>query len=275
MTSTDHTPSRGCYQRGCEDKACILEGYRYRKQLNLEHNRGQYRLKDSTQTRVHMERLQAAGWSTAQIARKAKLSHSTLSDISAGRPRISRETAAAVLNIHIGPPVEAPPVDAVGTVRRLRALLYIGHSLRRIASHADMSIAKLGKLAAGQFSKVSPQTAESIARAYRLLSSAPGTSPQSRGHARRNGWHGPLAWDDIDDPAAEPEEAEPYKPISTNGRDSLRKAEIEHLYLLGESIPSIAKKFDGNEKYTSDLLGAALRERPQRIARQQRMGAAA
>lgn len=205
MTTADHSPSRACYLRGCDNEACVLEGYRYRKQLALEHNRGQYRLRDSTQARVHMERLYAAGWTTAQIARKARVSHSTLSDLDAGRQKISRQTALAVLSIRIGPPVEAQPVDAVGTVRRLRALMCIGHSLPRIAPHTGMSAAKLWQLITGRFSKISPQTAESIARAYRTLSSTSGTSPKARAHARRKNWHGPLAWDDIDDPACKPE----------------------------------------------------------------------
>jgi Flp pilus assembly protein TadB len=54
----------------------------------------------------------------------------------------------------------------------------------------------------------------------------------------------------------------------------MRKAEIEHLYLLGESITSIAKQLGGNEKYITDQLAAVLRERAakaeqERAARQQ------
>jgi hypothetical protein len=49
--------------------------------------------------------------------------------------------------------------------------------------------------------------------------------------------------------------------MAANGRDSMRKAEIEHLYLLGESVASIAKKLGANEKYTSDQLAVVLRER--------------
>ncbi|MFD1277377.1 hypothetical protein ACFQ51_52425 [Streptomyces kaempferi] len=40
-TATEtHTPSRGCYQRGCRSDGCTRANYRYGKRLATEHVRG-------------------------------------------------------------------------------------------------------------------------------------------------------------------------------------------------------------------------------------------
>ncbi|WP_217235418.1 hypothetical protein [Streptomyces sp. AC555_RSS877] len=283
MTTADHTPSRGCYQRGCRTEACSNENYRYMSRLRLEHHRGQRRRTDATQTRHHIERLLAAGWTQAQIARAAGLAHHLISDVRRGKQIISNNTAYAVLSVPIGtPPADTRDVNATGTMRRLRALVAIGWPIDQLAPQLGIFPTALGNITRGELANVRATTADTVALHYQHLIRRPGPSNRSRILARKKGWHGPAAWDDnIDDPNAQPEECAPFEAAPKYERDPDRKREIEHLYLLGESPEQIAKRLGGNEKYIGDQLGAVLRERAARAeaarqaAKQRQLGVAA
>jgi hypothetical protein len=261
---TAHTPSRACYQRGCRLPECVRANGRYEKALNLEHARGHRRQIDAQQTRVHIERLRAADWSNPAIAQAAGVARSTIDSLTKGQREVRSWVALAILSIPVGPPPAPSGIDATGSIRRLRALAVLGHPFRTVAAIVGCSNDKLERIANGWFDTINPGTAAGITRAYKRLCSVPGTSPHSRSRAERRGWHGPLAWDDIDDPNCQPEQAAPYEAVSKYERDPDKTAEIEHLYLLGESLEQIAKQLGGNEKYIRDQLGAILRRRAQR-----------
>lgn len=201
-----HAPSRGCYQAGCRTEACAQAAYRYEKQLSVEHARGQRRLIDATQTRTHIERLVANGWSHRHIARAAGSARSVITAIVNDQQEIRTSTARAVLAIHIGPPPGIPStVNSVGSMRRIRALMTIGHACPAIGACAGMSPDKIERIAAGLYPAVTRETADVITRVYRQLLTTPGPSWRAQRHARKHGWHGPLAWDNIDDPNCRPE----------------------------------------------------------------------
>lgn len=205
-TTADHTPSRGCYQRGCRLPECVNENYRYMSRLRLEHHRGQRRRCDATQTRHHIERLLAAGWTQAQIARAAGLVHHLISDIRRGKQTIANNTAYAILTVPIGPPPAGTrDVDATGTMRRLRALVAIGWPIEQLAPQLGIYPTALGNIARGELRSVRATTADAVALLYQHLVRQPGPSNRSRILARKKGWHGPLAWEAIDDPNEQPE----------------------------------------------------------------------
>lgn len=271
MTTADHTPSRGCYQRGCQTDACTNENYRYMSRLRLEHHRGQRRRTDATQTRHHIERLLAAGWTQAQIARAADLAHHLISDVRHGQQTISTNTARAILSVPIGtPPADTRDVNATGTMRRLRALVAIGWPIDQLAPILGIFPTALGNIARGALANVRATTADTIALHYQHLIRRPGPSNRGRILARKKGWHGPAAWDGaaIDDPNAKPETSKPYKPADKYGRDPDRTREIEHLYLLNESPQQIAKQLGGNEKYIRDQLAAVIAKRAKRAEKE-------
>lgn len=206
MTTVVHTPSRACYQHGCQQPECKQADYQYMSRLRLEHHRGQRRRCDATQTRNHVERLLATGWTRAQIARAADVAHRTIGVIAAGAPTISNRTALAILNVPVGPaPNDHRDVDATGTVRRLRALVAIGWPIAHLAKRLGMYDTALGNIARGQLEHVRATTAEAVAALYRELCCIPGPNQRVRDGARKKGWHGPIAWDDIDDPNEQPE----------------------------------------------------------------------
>lgn len=207
MTTTDHTPSRGCYQQGCRADGCVHQSYIYEKQLALDHSRGHHRKKDATQTRAHIERLHAAGWTNRQIGLAAHVARSIVSAIANGQPEVFNRTALAILTVHVGPPPAPPSTDGTGSMRRVRALMAIGHTCPTISQHSGMSSDKLERIANGYFPTVTPQTADKVARAYRHLITTPGLSWRARKHAANKQWYGPLAWDAIDDPKCKPDTA--------------------------------------------------------------------
>jgi len=275
-TTADHTPSRNCYLRGCRQQACIDASTRYTKRLRVEHQRGQYRMTDATQTRQHIERLMTAGWTQRQIAHASGVESASIHQIYTGhQEKTATWRAAAILNVPITqPPANPRRVNATGTRRRLQALRVIGHRRYDLAASLGITADRIKHITNGHTKHVTPAEATAVARLYRRLSTVPGPSQQTATIARNKGWHGPLDWDDIDDPNCKPEKAAPYKPADKYKRDNDRTREIEHLYLLGESVPFIAKQLGGNEKYIGDQLTEIIRKREKR-AQQERAATAA
>lgn len=240
-----HTPSRACYQHGCRQPACKQADYAYMARLRLDHHRGQYRRTDATQTRHHIERLIAAGWTQAQIARTAGLYHRIIGAVQAGQHTVANDTARAILNIPIGPaPRDAQDVDATGTVRRVRSLVAIGWPLAQLAPRFGLYVSALGRIANGRLEHVRATTADTIAREYRHLARTPGPSQLVRARAVRRGWNGPAAWDEqtIDDPHAQPEPSASAPELKRNELAALRREEITHLAGYGVTVEEIAKR---------------------------------
>lgn len=106
-------------------------------------------------------------------------------------------------NIH----TKATRVDATGTVRRLRALVAIGHSQTELAKRLGVFPTHVSLLIHGKQSCVTPATYSAVMALFTGLWAHPVQSPagaRSRAIAKAHGWVGPLAWDDIDDPTEKP-----------------------------------------------------------------------
>lgn len=103
-------------------------------------------------------------------------------------------------------------VLAIGTWRRIEALMCLGWSQATIAERAGLCQPNISEMLRSRRDRIRRSIADRIAAVYDDLSmlSPMDTSPQSAGrvraHARRRGYAPPLAWDDdtIDDPSAVP-----------------------------------------------------------------------
>jgi hypothetical protein len=98
---------------------------------------------------------------------------------------------------HIGLPVQ---VDAGPTIRRLRALQAIGHSMPSVARVADLPVGTLHRLTATRNPFVRRTTADAVTTAYvALCMTVPVGRYVTRDRARAagKGWLPPLAWADI------------------------------------------------------------------------------
>jgi hypothetical protein len=225
--------------------------------LRLDHHRGQKRRCNAAQTRHHVERLLAAGWHQAQIARAAGIAHRTVGSVTAGADSISKRTALALLSIPIGPPPgDHRDVDSTGTVRRVRALVAIGWPIAHLATQFGLYPTALGNIARGELQHVRATTADTIALHYQHLARTPGPSQRARNEARSKGWHGPLAWDGaaIDNPAAEPETETGELELKRDELAALRRAEIEHLASYNLGIHEIGARLGMAPGYVRDIL---------------------
>lgn len=95
-------------------------------------------------------------------------------------------------------------VPAVGTARRLQALVAFGYTWLALENRLGLSRRSLRCIAVGTNSRVLRSTAENIALLFEELSATPGPSSYARKIAARHGWVPPLAWDSIDDPGELP-----------------------------------------------------------------------
>ena len=163
--------------------------------------------------RDHLDRLMAhAG--LARIADAAHISRSEILDVYYGQRgtnhqhvdaslrTITASTANRLLAVTPNQLVHAF-VDATGTIRRLRALVAVGYSQKDLAAHLGMHVGNFSTLIRQGRPRVSAKTFSATCILFRELWSHPVNGKpgdRSRAIARSQGWVGPLAWDDIDDP---------------------------------------------------------------------------
>ncbi|ORA24939.1 hypothetical protein [Mycobacterium aquaticum] len=125
--------------------------------------------------------------------------------------RVYRRIAEPILAIPIP---EGMFVPALGPVRRLRALVRIGHAFHAIAAELGLGYTgrDLAELALGRPEIIDAELADALVALYDRWHYVPGESVEARELGREHGFAAPLAWaiddDDtagsIDDPTAEP-----------------------------------------------------------------------
>lgn len=246
-------PDHGTYSRyarhACRCQPCRNAGRSYRRRIGYDHSNGKTRLIDNTQARVHAERLTARGWTREQIAAAAGVGEGTVIDMLSGRSRkTKRTTAAAILNIALDqkPPILRRMTNATGTRRRLQALMVLGHSMAEVARRVDVGVSSLEQTAAGYWDMIRVSTAVKVARVYRELSLTPAPanrySEQARNHAMAQGWHGPMAWDDIDNPACQPE------PCTVVGPRHIHPDDVAELACRGLDDAAIGRRLGVSER---------------------------
>lgn len=201
---------RRCYLRGCRRPECSNAHYRYMSRYRLDTERGNNRRVPSGPVAAHVRQLIADGWSHGQIAAAARCTSGAISRVSRHRyPTIATDLAARILAARptVSIVEERTSVSAVGTIRRVQALIAIGHSLLSIAEASGITKTALGHIVNHSHETITARNARSVANVYADWSEQPGTFARSRNRARDLGWPPPAAWDDdtIDDPTALPE----------------------------------------------------------------------
>ncbi|MFD8839790.1 hypothetical protein [Streptomyces griseofuscus] len=140
------------------------------------------------------------------IAEDAGLDYETVSQLAnCERLSILRSTESKLFAVP-GEPDSSALISSIGTVRRVRALVAMGHTQQTLADEIGCAFTYISTMAHGVRPTVTVALAASVRRAYDRLSMSVGPSTRARLKAQRLGWHGPLAWDEdtIDDPAATP-----------------------------------------------------------------------
>ncbi|UOK18043.1 helix-turn-helix DNA binding domain protein [Gordonia phage Santhid] len=246
-----------CTRDECTDKATRrgLCHRHYMAHWNRERAYGRWESGyiDAQPTREHVERLRAAGLGTRTIAQTAGVTRSILQCLIHGKPRngrreppshtISRRNADKILAV----PVPTQPrrignVPALGTRRRLRALIANGYSQRDIVTRLGLTSDNLAPLVRGDREFVDPSTAQRIDALFRQLQLTPGTCERSRNRGRANRWPLPLDWDEdrIDDPDHEAERSQARTVVRDPERIEWRKQQVAKLTAAGQSAAEIA-----------------------------------
>lgn len=215
----------------CECVVCIEGSRRAWKADRVRRSRGGAPPVAAEPVRQHVNMLVEAGRTVTSIVQETGLSESTICGIRTGRlDQILQGTASKLLAVQ--PFKDARSlVDSTGSVRRLRALVVMGHSQETLALEIGCGYTRISDLTHGRFPQITAALEQQIRAVYEKLSMMPGPSLHGRSRAKRNGWYGPLAWDDdmIDDPAAVPQ-TDAVMPVATEGGNLAAR------WLLGESV---------------------------------------
>lgn len=202
---------RSTYVKGCRCADCRAANSRYAKLAKYRQDTGRTVMVDAEPIKQHLHKLRAAGVGKRTIASQAGVSQTVvdrLLGLNSDRPaeRIRPETASRLLGVSTTQLANGAYIDAIGTTRRLQALVAIGHSQTSLAERVGWTLANLNVLVLGRRDSVTVATAQLIAQLYDELSMTPGTNARARSLAQGRNWAPPLAWDDdkIDDPGARP-----------------------------------------------------------------------
>lgn len=169
---------------------------------------------DAEPVRAHLKTLSDFGIGWERAAEVAGLSTATVSGLlyTRGANRRSEkcrpETAAAILAVKpcIDNVSDWARTDGTGTIRRLRALVALGHTAQDLGDRLPLHTEALRRTI-NVGGRVTGVLARATRDLYEELSSVRPegwTANRCRRMAVSKGWVPPLAWDDIDDPNEQP-----------------------------------------------------------------------
>lgn len=204
--------------KGCPCRPCRDAENRYGKRRRYLNATGRTINVPAEPIAQHLDNLFAAGAGWTQLAAATECSSSVLCSIRKRQQPIVRRTVAnRILAVQPGDAIPpGRPVPAIGSIRRIQALLAAGHRCKDIAEASDLDGSTIRILLNDQPDKTTRHVAERLASGYSKLAATPGTFARSLNRATREGWHTIEYWEDvdrIDDPTFDP-----------NARDSRAKA---------------------------------------------------
>lgn len=242
--------SKGCGRRAVRRNWCSSHYNQQRDRL-IAYGRWETLYVDAEPARNHVRNLQSAGLGLRRIAELGAISRSQLVALLKGRPdrgtgpskRIHRGTAQCILAI----PVPSLPhqsvaararVPAVGTTRRLQALVAFGYTQSYLCERIGVAQTNGTCLFDGTGTKVTAHRARQVESLFAELQLHPGASSRARARGQRLGWALPMQWDEdtIDNPDAAPEGAR------VGGRNKLDADEYHDLRQLGFTEDEIAER---------------------------------
>lgn len=212
--------SKGCGRPATRRGWCSSH-YMQQRDRQIAYGRWQVLYTEAEPVRLHIKELNAAGLGLRRISQLSGVNRKTLQWIVGGRSergtppsyKVLQDNADRLLAIPIPSSVrhqgvaDHRPVAAVGTRRRLQALVAFGYPRCYLADRIGMLPSNFGRLLSDTNSQVLAITARKVVALFDELSATPGPSSRARKDAARRGWAVPMAWDDdtIDDPLATPD----------------------------------------------------------------------
>lgn len=204
------------YHRGCRCQLCKTGITAYNRHKKYLRETGRGTLRTTTRAAAHVTRLRQAGMSDHTIMQTARISPDILYRVTRGEGHIRLSSERRILAVPV--PQAAEPknyalIDANGTWRRLQALAVAGWTAKEIASRIGAHPTYVAYvMAGGGGGRIAIRTAQMVSRIYRELwdqrpedHGTPGhIAERARRSARKKGWHPAAVWDDIDNPAEQP-----------------------------------------------------------------------
>lgn len=186
----------------CQHADCITAVRRWYKKWNYDNSRGISRLVDAEPARMHVFTLIGRDWSLRSISGASGVSTTTLCALTKDKAKIQRVMAERILAVspdqvpsRASKQTGEPFVPKLGAVRRIKALLWLGHGYQTQQLHGGvntrMVIHQKGRW-------ITRTTHDKIAAVYDELCATEGTSKHARTWARKQGYLPPAAWDNID-----------------------------------------------------------------------------
>lgn len=198
--------------KGCRCPKCVHAEYVYNKAREVAALAGQPYSVNTAAVAGHIDTLIAAGATANGIAAAARTGANTVQNVHSGaQPTMWATTAARILAVTVADALNDYHlrVDAIGSARRLWALMAAGHELTVIRANCEPELDRstASQLLNGTLTRVRARTDSAIRVAYGRLSNSSGASARNRLRAERRGWAVPAAWDgiDMDDPTAFPD----------------------------------------------------------------------
>ncbi|AVI03694.1 helix-turn-helix DNA binding protein [Gordonia phage Confidence] len=251
--------ARPCIEPGC-DKPARTRGkcpacYERDRTRQKAYGRWESQHVDAQPVRKHVHALREAGISNKRLRELTGVSTNTIQVLMTGRPerghgpskKVLRRTADRILSVpvpEIAFAVASPgrAVPALGTTRRLQALVANGYSQRDLCRRLGWAWdTNATDLFLGRAQQVTAGRARAVAALFVELQMVPGTDVRARNRARAKGWLLPLDWDEdtIDDPNHTPHT--PARASASGSRMATTLDEFEWLLRCGE-VPDIAAK---------------------------------
>jgi len=193
-----------------EERALRAAWARRRRRLNAYQQWAPF--VDPAPARAHVAALRESGLSLASIAVMAGEHWSSLSTLTQPNNhqyqqliRPAREAAILAVRFDLDLVPDGRWVSAIGTRRRIQALSSMGWSQHWIADQLGVSVQAVGSYRTPKRAKVCVGTAKTIRDLYEERCMTTGPCRKAAAWAKSRGWAPPLAWDNIDDPAEQPQ----------------------------------------------------------------------
>lgn len=254
--------TRTCIHPGCDKKArtrgMCPACYERDRTRQKAYGRWESKHVDAQPVRDHIQKLRDAGISNKRLRELTGVSTNTIQVLMTGRPerghgptkKVLRHTADRILAVpvpEIAFTIASPGriVPALGTTRRLQALVANGYSQREICRRLGWAWqGNATALFLGRAEYVVARRAREVADLFTQLQMVPGTDVRARNRGRDHGWALPLDWDEdhIDDPNYEAERSHVRSIVRDPERIEWRKQKVAELTVLGYSAEDIAAR---------------------------------
>lgn len=208
----------------------------------------------------HLAALIALDLTPQMIAKQAGIDPRRVTQIISGigergtpRAYTARHIADAILSL---PVAGAGITKALGTIRRLQALVTIGYPLFELAHRLRADEAELERIVLRRPTVVDVELADNVKALYATLHVIAGPNDDARKWGRRMHWASTFAWDDLaalDDPNAKPEGVPPkiggWAPIPADFPDVVADyrarghSDAEIAELLGLTRDALKKRY--------------------------------